>query len=258
MVILVGKHVVIQRDVQITACGYEMTGSGAGPPAAEPFVNGGEAFRLPVPRVLVLDEPAADLADRGAFGRCSLEKFAQALADGINVGSHFDAPARRGQLGEMAGGRDQAWQTTGQSLEDGNAETLAVTGKHKRIGRPPDLPRPLSGHMSQVGHLAGEPELSHPVTERGPGPVIVARDDQMKLGVIRYDPAHGLGEQVQSLLDVGSPEKEQHELPFDLRVLRFEHRACGQVIEWREINAVGNEADGRPRRNAAKVHDFRT
>ena len=62
-----------------------MTGSGAVRPA-EPFVNGSKAFRLPVPGVLVFNEPAADLADQRAFGRCSFEKVVQALADSINVG----------------------------------------------------------------------------------------------------------------------------------------------------------------------------
>ena len=44
----------------------------------------GEPFRLAVPGIVLLDEPAADLAERGALGWSSLEKVAQALADGID------------------------------------------------------------------------------------------------------------------------------------------------------------------------------
>src|SRR5208337_4714813 len=74
----------------------------------QPLIYGGEAMSLLVPGVLILDKPPPILSQPSAFIIGPFEQVAEALGDLACLGIDHDGSLGVGQLGEVAGGRDQA------------------------------------------------------------------------------------------------------------------------------------------------------
>ncbi len=124
-----------------------------------------------------------------ALRRVALQQVAQAARHGVGRRLDDDGPAGRGQLGEVAGGGDQAGQAAGQGLEDGHAEPLAVAGQDEGVGRRPGPAGPLARDVAEVGHPLGQAGSSIRARNGDQAPSSLPASEQVQVRTVRGDAA---------------------------------------------------------------------
>src|SRR5271157_4028655 len=76
--------------------------------AGQPPIHGGETMSLLVPGVLILDQPPPILSQPSALIIVSFSKAAEVLGNFACLGINHDGSVGVGQLGKVAGRRNQA------------------------------------------------------------------------------------------------------------------------------------------------------
>src|SRR5262249_30055552 len=118
----------------------------------DPSIDVSQAVSLLVPGVFLLDEGSPRVPELSPLGGRSFEEPSEAAGDVLHVGAHDDSPFAVGELGEVAGGRDERRQSARKGFEDRHAEAFTVAGQDEGIGRAPDGARALARNVTDPRH----------------------------------------------------------------------------------------------------------